>query len=103
MSDEWSAIRYRDFHDVPRVFVVERGRDLLLFDCAFDEALDDYGDTFVVSILRDDVRHIVDEPSWSDLGNFADRIGSVPVRLVAFDETKRRAIRTSVFDLMVSD
>ena len=38
----WANIQYRDFYDVPRIFVADYQGRLYLFDCPFDEALDDY-------------------------------------------------------------
>jgi hypothetical protein len=30
-------IRYRDFYDIPRAFVIEHPGETLFFDCSFDE------------------------------------------------------------------
>ena len=48
MSEEWNPIRYRDFYDFPRAFVVEHAGELLFFDCLFSDTLDDYGKEYVV-------------------------------------------------------
>jgi hypothetical protein len=100
MSTQWAPIRYRDFYDIPRAFVVERLDDLLFFDCPFDDTLDEYGTEFIVFKVKDDYKNRVDQPSWTDLRHYADRIGIVPVSAVKFDTTKRQAIDTSVFALL---
>ena len=100
MSSQWVPIRYRDFYDFPRAFVVERSGDLLFFDCPFNDALDDYEPDFTVFKIRAEFRDKVDQPSWKDLRRCADRLGAVPTGAVRFDETKRQAVDVSVFDLI---
>jgi hypothetical protein len=100
MSNQWAPIRYRDFHDIPRAFVVERQGDLLFFDCPFDDTSDDYGTEFMVFKIKDECRNKVDQPSWTELRRYADRIGIISVAAVKFDATKRQAIDTSVFALL---
>ncbi len=100
MSERWLPIRYRDFYDVPRAFVVEHAGDLLFFDCPFSQALDDYGDEYTVYRVSDELRDRIDVISWTDLGNQCERIGVVPTEAVAFDATKRRAINAEVFKLL---
>src|SRR4051794_29503381 len=48
---EWVPIQYREFYDRPRMIVAEyRGRSYL-FNCSFDEALDDYSPDYAVFVL----------------------------------------------------
>lgn len=100
MTEQWAPIQYRDFHDVPRAFVVEHEGDLLLFDCPFFEVIDDYGTEFTVFKIRKASKDQVDQPSWADLRRSGDRVGTVPVNAVRFDDTRREAIDTSVFQLL---
>ena len=45
-------IQYRDFYDVPRIFLTTyKGRHFLL-DCPFDDALDDYSAAYEVFLMR---------------------------------------------------
>jgi hypothetical protein len=44
----WTAICYRDFYDVPRLFLTAYHGEQYLFDCPFDEELNDYPDRYRV-------------------------------------------------------
>ena len=73
-------IAYREFYDVPRMFLVEASGNLLLFDCPFDDDLDEFSAIIVFesketydsnsnspeqSAWYEEFReHIVDEPEW---------------------------------------
>lgn len=100
MSIKWVPIRYRDFYDFPRAFVVEKSGDLLFFDCPFNDGLDDYEADFTVFKISDEFRDKVDDPSWKDLRRHATRVGRVPTKAIRFDETKRQAVDSEVFDLV---
>ena len=100
MSERWLPIRYRDFYDIPRAFVVEHAGDLLFFDCPFSQALDDYGEEYTVYRITDELRDRIEVISWTDLGNQSERIGVVPTKAVVFDPTKRRAIDAEVLNLL---
>ena len=42
--DEWTPmLQYRDFWDVPRMFVLKRDETWLLFDCRFDDEVETRG------------------------------------------------------------
>lgn len=103
MSNQWSPIRYREFWDFPRAFVVEHSGELFLLDCLFDDVRDDYDENFTVFKIRDEYREKVDQPSWENLSHYADRMGSVAARVVKFDETKRQAVDVEVFSLIVKN
>jgi hypothetical protein len=84
-------LEYRDFYDVPRAFIIEPQRRMLLyFDCAFDEDRDDYGDAYKVAVLRSAERSNLPE-DWRKLDLLTD-IGSVPTAAVHFDDTRRREV-----------
>lgn len=92
----WANIRYRDLWDVPRIFLVEHGGNTYLFDCAFDEATEDYPDHYrvfrVPSLTEDELAG-----SWDELHLRAiQELGSVPVRDVQFDPTRRARVDTSI-------
>ncbi|HEY3135996.1 MAG TPA: hypothetical protein VGL29_08205, partial [Blastocatellia bacterium] len=44
----WPTIRYRDFYDVPRIFIMTYNSKLYLFDCPLDDELDEYSDRYRV-------------------------------------------------------
>jgi hypothetical protein len=83
-----APIVYRDFHDVPRLMVVFLGRRRMLFDCVFDDRADDYFDRYEVYRLPDDF--VPPDGSWESLiSRTTERLGSIAVRDVKFDSTKR--------------
>ena|ERR1044071_2553103 len=95
---EKSAIQYRDFYDVPRIFLVNHRGTQYLFDCPFDQDLDDYPDTYRVFVLPADSCSNL-SGSWEDLASSATAyLGKVPVKSVQFDSTRRREIETDVLD-----
>lgn len=99
----WSAIRYRDFYDFPRIFITIHNGEQYLFDCAFDEDRDDYSDRYTVYHLpplsEDEL-----QGSWEHLPERAASVlGTVPVAQVQFDTTKRDSIHTAVLEEMIAD
>jgi hypothetical protein len=90
-------IIYRGFWDVPRIFLARHGGDLDLFDCAFDEALDEYPDEYKVFLLP----NLKDEDLPDDWTILQDKalqyLGEVPVNRVQFDATRRQSIDAAVF------
>jgi hypothetical protein len=92
------AIKYMGFWDVPRIFIARHGGQTFLFDCAFDEGLDDYPDTFKVYLLPDVPDHELPR-DWTTLVDRAARyLGEVPVKRVLFDPTKRQSIDSMILD-----
>ena len=92
----WIPITYRDFHDIPRAFVAEFEGRAYLFDCPFDEELDDYPHSYTVYRFEAGDRPW-ERQSWEALRDVATAIGSVAVSSVEFDETRRRAVHAGVF------
>jgi hypothetical protein len=91
-------IQYRDFYDVPRMFVVAHHGAQYLFDGSFDDEIDDYPDEYRVFILPNLTQEQL-SGSWTDLTRRASRsVGKIPTRDVVFDRTKRQAIEASIFD-----
>jgi hypothetical protein len=93
-------IRYRDFYDVPRAFVVQRAGSLHFFDCPFDDRIDEYPDRYTVYRLDATLSPALDVGSWESLANKGERIGEVPTQCVQFDPTRRAAIDDSIFALI---
>ena len=95
--NEWIPIRYLGFWDVPRNFFVRWGDQLLLFDCPFDDELDDYPDDYAVYQMPELMLKDI-ESNWIGLPDKAIRVvGHVPITDVKFDGTRRRAIRSEIF------
>ena len=93
-----SEIIYRDFWDVPRIFIVRHGNEYCLFDCKFNESIEDYESTYQVYLVP---KLSPDElnGSWDSLTEKAlDHLGAVPVKDVVFDETRRKRIDTRIID-----
>jgi hypothetical protein len=103
-SSDWIAIRkYREFWDVPRMFLIDSEYGSLLFDCPFDETLEDYGNdyrVFLMPILSDaDL-----EESWANLPSRAVRfLGSIPISKVHFDATNRSFIDRRTLSQLFAD
>jgi len=89
-------IRYRDFWDVPRIFLASFGARTFLFDCCFDEETEDYPNSYKVYL----VPRFTDEElsgSWDKLHERASQfLGEVPVDCVQFDPTRRQSIDSGV-------
>lgn len=98
----WANIQYRDFYDVPRIFIADYQGRQYLFDCPFDEALDDYPDLYRVYQLP--ALAAVDlEGSWEHLSALSNRwLGTISVNEVQFDSTKRARINTTIFPKLLA-
>lgn len=90
-----APIVYRDFYDVPRVFVVRVGDRAFLLDCQFDASADEYADSYTVYGLEPGF--IPPEGSWLGLAERAtERLGTIPVAAIDFDPTRREFIDPQV-------
>jgi hypothetical protein len=93
-----APIRYQDFWDVPRIFLVSYQGKCFLFDCAFDEVIEDYPDSYRVYVIPD--------PSEEELAGSWDKLhakathycGDVSIEKVRFDPSKRSEVDTSILD-----
>jgi hypothetical protein len=101
LESQWTPIRYREFHDVPRAFVVKHRDQLYFFDCPFDEARDEYGESFAVYRVSPSLAPRLDTLSWTDLDSGLERVGTIPVSAVVFDRTRRRAVKGDLFEKVV--
>ena len=89
-------IIYRGFWDVPRIFLARHGGQTFLFDCAFDEKLDDYPDSYKVFLMPelqdDELPH-----DWTTLLPRAlSYLGEVAVNAVQFDPSNRKEIDAAI-------
>ena|SRR5712692_4826587 len=98
----WAPIQYREFWDVPRIFIVPFRQRWFLFDCRFNEATEDFPNHYQVYLLH----HL--EPgeltgSWDDLHRKAVQfIATVPIEQVHFDASKRREVDVGVLEELTS-
>ena len=94
--DDRLPIVYRDFYDVPRMFVVVLDDSILLFDGSFDDDLDDYPEHY--HVYRMPHRDVASLPeSWLGLAAHASAdLGELAVSSVAFDATKRQSVPRSI-------
>jgi len=95
----WLPIKYRDFYDFPRMFVVQNLGATFLFDCPFDEAADDFSRNYVVYRLASESGGGIDaSKDWSHLPASGVRVGTVRVMDVRFDEIRREYVDGHVLD-----
>jgi hypothetical protein len=102
MMNQWAPIRYREFWDVPRIFLAPYQGKWFLFDCRFDEATEDFPDFYRV--------YLIPEPSEEELAGSWDKLhegvarcsGEVPIAKVHFDSSKRREIETKILDELMA-
>ena len=97
MSD-WTRITYRDFYDVPRMFIIRHRGMQLLFDSEFDDSIDDYSDTYKVYVLPglsdDELRG-----SWEHLSDKSTQfLGVLTVIEVVFDSSVRGEVETKIIN-----
>jgi hypothetical protein len=99
MSDVcWLPIKYRDFYDIPRMFVVENCGKVFLFDCAFDVQVDDYPTKYVIYQLRaDSIESVNVNDDWRALPEQGTRVSTVDLEELKFDPTKRQFVDGSIF------
>ena len=91
-----APIQYRDFYDIPRMFIVDFNGFQFLFDASFDDSIDDYPDQYSVSLLPN-LTHKELAGSWEHIGERPLRqLGRVPTSAVHFDPTKRKSIDTDL-------
>lgn len=100
MSD-WARIVYREFYDVPRIFLAKYASRTFLFDGLYDPTIEEYPDDYTVYLMPD----LSEEELRGDWTNFHARsekaLGKVSVSKVVFDETRRMAIDTGVLDILL--
>jgi hypothetical protein len=91
---QYEPIQYRDFYDVPRVFIVRFNGKTYLFDCPFDESEDEYSTHYSVYVMPPlDTADLAND--WRRLPTMAVQLmGKVLVSDVKFDESKRSGIST---------
>ena len=91
-------IKYREFYDIPRMFIVSYHGYIYLFDCPFNEAKDDYPSHYDVYLMPALTDKDLEGP-WVNLTSRADpKIAEVPIKEVKFDETLRNNVDAEVLE-----
>jgi hypothetical protein len=97
-NGRWSPIRYRDFYDVPRIFVAEHAGVAYMFESRFRDAEDDYSDQYSIYTLSPAIVQGLDQTSdWAALLTDAKLVGQIAVNAVRFDETRRGFVSNEVY------
>jgi hypothetical protein len=91
--------RYIEFYDVPRMIVIRHLGKSLLLQSAFDERTDEYPDQYSVYLLPDQVEEQIEKGSWTFVKTVPlEFIGTIPIRAVNFDRSKRKSLDPSVLN-----
>jgi hypothetical protein len=97
-----AKIEYREFYDIPRVFLVRYKQQLFLFESLFNEQYDDYSQTYDVYLMPELTEEEI-KGSWEQINRKAIRkICEIPVNDVKFDSTLREEIHVEVLEELVS-
>jgi hypothetical protein len=95
---ELTEIIYSGFYDAPLAFAVWHAGRQYLFLREFNDALDDYPDTYQVFSLPGLSDEVL-ESSWRSIKSLATEfLGEVLIAEVKFDPTRRKEIATGVID-----
>jgi hypothetical protein len=98
---EQLPIVYREFYDVPRLFVVNFAGRSWLIDGGFDDAADEYPDAYAVYAMPALSAEAL-AGDWSSLADRATRpVGKVPTGRVTLDATRRKTISSDVLEGLI--
>jgi hypothetical protein len=98
---KWADIEYREFWDVPRMFVVRYDGRAYLFEDPFDSTTEDYTEQYEVFELP---LLGTNEPEgcWDGLASRAlSKLGTVRIDEVEFDSSRRRSINPAIIDKLL--
>lgn len=96
-------IQYRDFYDIPRIFLLRHKEHLLLLDSPFDDYIDEYSSFYDVYLMPELSQEML-EGSWARLQESASRLlGRIPVAAVKFDITSRKTVDSSSLEALLTD
>ncbi|HEX4139654.1 MAG TPA: hypothetical protein VHY09_04855 [Candidatus Methylacidiphilales bacterium] len=87
-------ISYREFSDVPRFFIIRLDCNVWLFDCRFDESIDEYPEVYKVYSLP---KELLPDDDWNRIAEAGNYLGTVKVADLKFDETKRQELDLDFF------
>jgi hypothetical protein len=90
-------VEYRDFWTILRMFLVRYESRLFLFDCEFDEEVEDFRDDFKIFLMPELSPEELDQ-AWLNLSRQSLRFcGCVPTASVNFDPTRREQVDAEAF------
>jgi len=81
---------YRDFYDVPRLMCIRVPDGYLIFDCQFDDVIDEYPSKYAVKLFAVSSPKTTEEIISSI--NSLIPIADISVAEIVFDETRRSFI-----------
>ena len=89
--------KYGDFYDVPRLIVLKYKGQVIMLGSYFDEQRDEYEDSYSIYLLPSSIEGEITKSLYEGDVD-AKLIGSVPIRNVIFDATKRRALNPTFLE-----
>ncbi|MGB8356272.1 MAG: hypothetical protein WCD79_20405 [Chthoniobacteraceae bacterium] len=95
----WNKIEYRDFCDVPRVFGIIHNQKVYLFDCKFDEDIDDYPEVY--KVYRFDEFDFKAKDWEQQIAGNPIFLGEIGVADVKFDSTRRKEVNMDLFERLL--
>lgn len=88
---------YGDFWDVPRLIVLKYKGHIIMLGSYFDEKEDEYGDSYSIFLLPSSTKPEMSKSLYEGKVD-AKLIGSVPIKSVVFDATKRYELNPEFLD-----
>ena len=112
-DDQWIPIYYSGFWDVPMAFLTKFHDDLFFFSRGyFDDDLDDYPPTYKIyrvlnTSIDESIEPFEEFPDLISIKNVSlleenELVGEVLVKNVIFDDSHRKFVNTSVFEVIGS-
>jgi hypothetical protein len=98
-----TPFHYVEFYDVPRTIILLLRGNWVLLRSAFNEALDNYEGEYSVFRLPPSFQPPRAGSKWEFRESELVRVGSIPVRDVQFDPSRRRMLNAKALDEMISD
>ena len=97
----WQNIKYHAFWDQPRTFHTLDGEKIFLFDCQFDEQLDDYPSFY--NVYQISSLELSDLPAlWVRLEeNKLRLLGTLKISQSAFDQTLRKKVDLNILSQLI--
>ena len=100
-----TGFRYGSFYDVPRAIVLKHRAKYFYLGSPFSENADEYPDEYSVYLFPATMEAAAASSSWdflSELGSLI-YVGSVNIKEVRFDTSKRKEIDATVLDQFLQE
>lgn len=96
-SRSFQIVSYRDFYDVPRlILAMDECSRYWIFDCGFDDELDDYPSDYRVYFIGNDLNAAEEAMTMHVQGVMASIESVVPVASLEFDSSKRHSFEIEI-------